>query len=121
MEQLSIWNDITTIKQRYLNLLHGMTRIDQNPRRLHKGKNIYLYKDWTLNSISKCFIGLWKKICDFIKDSIQNIRNRFIQLVDNLIRTKKRKYSLIAVCFVIAVVIIGLTVSLMSTSDNAGS
>ena len=40
MEQLSIWNDITTIKQRYLNLLHGMTRVDQHPRRLHKGKNI---------------------------------------------------------------------------------
>ena len=40
MEQLSIWNDITTIKQRYLNLLHGMTRIDQHPRRLHNGKYI---------------------------------------------------------------------------------
>ena len=39
MEQLSIWNDITTIKQRYLNLLHGMTRVDQHPRRLHSGKN----------------------------------------------------------------------------------
>ena len=44
MEQLSIWNDITTIKQRYLNLLHGMTRVDQHPRILHKGKNIYLYQ-----------------------------------------------------------------------------
>ena len=47
MEQLSIWNDITTIKQRYLNLLHGMTRVDQHPRRLHSGKNInevtYIY------------------------------------------------------------------------------
>ena len=37
MEQLSIWNDITTIKQRYLNLLHGMTRIDEHPRRLDIG------------------------------------------------------------------------------------
>ena len=51
MEQLSIWNDITTIKQRYLNLLHGMTRVDQHPRRLHSGKNINeiistYTKDW---------------------------------------------------------------------------
>ena len=38
MEQLSTWNDITTIKQRYLNLLHGMTRVDQHPRQLHNGK-----------------------------------------------------------------------------------
>ena len=43
MEQLSIWNDITTIKQRYLNLLHGMTRVDQHPRRFHSGKNINIY------------------------------------------------------------------------------
>ena len=40
MEQLSIWNDITTITQRYLNVFHGMTRIDDHPRRLHDGKNI---------------------------------------------------------------------------------
>ena len=51
MEQLSIWNDITTIKQRYLNLLHGMTRVDQHPRRLYSGKNINeiistYTKDW---------------------------------------------------------------------------
>ena len=47
MEQLSIWNDITTIKQRYLNLLHGMTRVDQHPRRLHSGKLYLQYtKDW---------------------------------------------------------------------------
>ena len=52
MEQLSIWNDITTIKQRYLNLLHGMTRIDQHPRRLHRGKYMNRIistniKEWT--------------------------------------------------------------------------
>ena len=60
-------------------------------------------------------------MCDIIKDFIQNIRNRFMQLFNNLIRTKKKKYSsIIAVCLVIVVVIIGLTVSLWSTSDNTG-
>ena len=116
MEKLSIWNDITTIKQRYLNLLHGMTRIDQHPRRFHKGKNrneiISTYiKEWAQDSISKYFTGLWNKMCDFIKDSIQNIRNRFMQLCNNLIRTKKKKYRFIAFCLVIVVVIIALTVS----------
>ena len=60
MEQLSIWNDITTIKQRYLNLLHGMTRIDQHPRQLHKGKDIneilkYIYKRFDLDFKFKKF------------------------------------------------------------------
>ena len=41
MEKLSIWNDFTTIKQRYLNVLHGMTRIDEHPRRLHNGRNMH--------------------------------------------------------------------------------
>ena len=40
MEQLSIWNDFTTIKQRYLNLLHGMTRIDEHPRQSFQGKHL---------------------------------------------------------------------------------
>ena len=40
MEQLSIWNDITTITQRYLNVQHMMTRIDEHPRRLNQGRNI---------------------------------------------------------------------------------
>ena len=79
-------------------------------------------KDLTQNSNSKNFTGLWNKICDFIKDSIQNIRNRFIQLFNNLIRTKKKKYSsIIAVCLVIVVVIIGLTVHLWPSSDNKGT
>ena len=60
-------------------------------------------------------------MCDFIKDSIQNIRNRFMQLFNNLIRTKKKKYSFIAVCLVIVVVIIGLTVHLWPSSDNKGT
>ena len=41
MEKLSIWNDFTTIKQRYLNVLHGMTRIDEHPRQINQGKHIY--------------------------------------------------------------------------------
>ena len=126
MAQLSIWTDITTITQRYLNLLHGMTRIDQHPRQLHKGKNIHeiistYIKDWTKNSISKYFTGLGNKICYFIKDSIQNIRNRFIQLFNNLIRTKMTKYSFIVVCLVIVVVIIGLTVHLWPSTNNKGT
>ena len=44
MENLSIWNDVTTIKQRYLNVLHGMTRIDDHPRRLDNGRNMNLIK-----------------------------------------------------------------------------
>ena len=60
-------------------------------------------------------------MCDFIKDSIQNIRNRFIQLFDNLIRTKRKKYSFIAVCLVIMIVTIGLTVSLWPSTDNKGT
>ena len=53
MKQLSIWNDITTIKQRYLNVLHEMTRIDEHPRRSYQGRNTYksftYLKDWTYN------------------------------------------------------------------------
>ena len=40
MEKLSIWNDFTTIKQRYLNVLHGMTRIDEHPRQINQGKHM---------------------------------------------------------------------------------
>ena len=40
MKELSIWNDFTTIKQRYLNVLHGMTRIDEHPRQINQGKHI---------------------------------------------------------------------------------
>ena len=51
MKQLSIWNDITTIKQRYFNVLHEMTRIDEHPRRSYQGRNTYksftYLKDWT--------------------------------------------------------------------------
>ena len=42
MEKLSILNDFTTIKQRYLNLLHGMTRIDEHPRQSHQGKHKHM-------------------------------------------------------------------------------
>ena len=126
MEKLSIWNDITTIKQRYLNLLHGMTRIDQHPRQIHKGKNIQeiistYIKDWTKNSISKYFAGLWNKICDFINESIKNIQKRFIRLFEYATETKKKKLLCFAVCLVIVVVIITLTVSSWQTSDNKGT
>ena len=40
MKELSIWNDFTTIKQRYLNVLHGMTRIDEHPRQINQGKHM---------------------------------------------------------------------------------
>ena len=120
MEQLSIWNDFTTSKQRYLNLMHGLTRIDQHPRRLHKGKNLLIQRIEFKIQFQN-FTGLCNRMSYIIKDSIQNIRNRFIQLFNNLIRTKKKKYSFIAVCLVIVVVIIALTVSLWSTSDNTGT
>ena len=41
MEKLSIWNDFTNIKQRYFNVLHGMTRIDEHPRQINQGKHMY--------------------------------------------------------------------------------
>ena len=41
MEKLSIWNDFITVKQRYLNVLHGMTRIDEHPRQINLGKHMY--------------------------------------------------------------------------------
>ena len=40
MEKLSIWKDFTTIKERYINVLHGMTRIDEHPRQLNQGKHM---------------------------------------------------------------------------------
>ena len=35
MEELSIWNNIITLKQRYLNMMHGITRLDNQPRRTY--------------------------------------------------------------------------------------
>ena len=65
--------------------------------------------------------GLWNKICDFIKDSIQKIKNNFIRLFIYATGTKKKKYSFIAVCLVNIVIIIGLTVFLWPTSNNTGT
>ena len=65
--------------------------------------------------------GLWNKICDFIKDSIQKMKNGLIRLFDYATGTKKKKYSLVAVCLIIVVVVIGFTVSLWLTSDNTGT
>ena len=49
------------------------------------------------------------------------MKNGLIRLFDYATGTKKKKYSLVAVCLIIVVVIIGFTVSLWLTSDNTGT
>ena len=125
MEQLSIWNDFTTIRQRYLNLMHGLTRINQHPRRLHKGKNIlvtYIYIEDLMQIYISCFyIGLWKKCYDYIRGSIPNIQNNSIRLFEYITETKKKKYTLIAIGFVSVMIILALILSLWLSSDIKGT
>ena len=72
--------------------------------------------------IFKCFsLGIWRKTCNFIRGSLQNIKNCFIRLFDYVTGTKKNKYCFSAVSLIIVVVIIvNLTVFLWPTSGNTG-
>ena len=67
------------------------------------------------------FTGLWNKTCGFIKGTIQNIKNGFIQFFNYVTGTKKKKYCFITVSLVIVVVIVvNLTVFLWPNSDSTG-